>query len=133
MFVKPSSSKNLGSQQILDHNTFTTLALLLFKTSRNCLRITLTLAYILFYLFYDICVQRFKYYKMSRALVAHTYNPSYSGGRDQANSSPDSISKKIHHKKKAAGVAQDIGPEFKPPYSKKKKKQILQDENFLFP
>jgi hypothetical protein len=51
----------------------------------------------------------------SQVLVAHTYNPSYSGGRGQdrgskpaqANSSQNPISKKkkIHHKKRAGGVA----------------------------
>jgi hypothetical protein len=48
--------------------------------------------------------------------VAHTYNPSYSGGRDQedhsskpaqANSSQDPISKKG-----GRGVAQGIGAEY---------------------
>jgi hypothetical protein len=57
--------------------------------------------------------------------VAHSYNPCYSGGRDQedhglkpakVNSSQDPISKKIQHKKKAGGVAQGIGPEFKSQY-----------------
>jgi hypothetical protein len=46
---------------------------------------------------------------LSQEPVAHTYNPSYSGGRDQedrsskpvwANSSQDPISKKTHHKEK---------------------------------
>jgi hypothetical protein len=50
--------------------------------------------------------------------VAHTCNPSYSGGRDQEDhcSEPawesglqDSI-QKTHHKKRAGGVAQDVGP-----------------------
>jgi hypothetical protein len=61
--------------------------------------------------------------------VAHTYNPVYSGGRDQedhnskpaqANSSQDPISK-IPNTKKAVGIVQGIGPEFKPQYCKKKK------------
>jgi hypothetical protein len=56
-------------------------------------------------------------------LVAHTCNPSYTGGRDQedfssnlawANSSQDPISKKTHHKKRAGEVAHGTGPEFKP-------------------
>jgi hypothetical protein len=65
--------------------------------------------------------------------VAHTCNPSYSGGRDQedcslkpawANSSQDPISKKKKtFKKRAGGVAQGVGPEFKPQYHKKKKKE----------
>jgi hypothetical protein len=35
--------------------------------------------------------------------MAHTYNPSYSGGRDQQDhgSKPDPIWKKTHHKKKS--------------------------------
>jgi hypothetical protein len=50
--------------------------------------------------------------------VAHAYNPSYTGGRDQedrgskpdwANSSWDPILKKIHHKNRAGGVAQGVG------------------------
>jgi hypothetical protein len=34
----------------------------------------------------------------------------------------DPISKKNHHKKRAGGVAQGVGPEFKLQYHKKKKK-----------
>jgi hypothetical protein len=58
----------------------------------------------------------------SRALVAHACNPSYSGGRDQedcgskaaqANSLRDLISKKPSQKR-VGGVAQGLGPEFKP-------------------
>jgi hypothetical protein len=58
------------------------------------------------------------------ALVAHTCNPSYSGGRDQedhnlkpgqANSSQDPISK-IPNTRRIGGVAQGVGPEFKPQY-----------------
>jgi hypothetical protein len=64
--------------------------------------------------------------------VAHIYNPSYSGGRDQvdqsskptqANSSRDLISKNPITKNWAGGVAQGEGPEFKsqyPPPPKKK-------------
>jgi hypothetical protein len=33
------------------------------------------------------------------------------------------IWKKYHHKKRAGGVAQGIGPEFKPQYCQKKKKK----------
>jgi hypothetical protein len=57
----------------------------------------------------------------------------YSGGRDQedhcskpegANSQQDSISKKlITHKKRAGGVAQGVGPEFKPRTAKKEKRK----------
>jgi hypothetical protein len=62
-------------------------------------------------------------------LVDHACNPSYSGGRDQedpslkpaqANSSGDPISKKTLHKKRAGGVAQGVGPEFKSQYCKNK-------------
>jgi hypothetical protein len=64
--------------------------------------------------------------------AGHACNLSYSGGRDQedhgskaagANSLRDPTSKKIHHKKRAGGVAQGIGPEFKPQYQKKKGKK----------
>jgi hypothetical protein len=63
---------------------------------------------------------------MSRAPVAHTYNPNRrqgSGGLKpaRANSSTDPILKKTHHKKGVGVVAQGVGPEFKPQYQKKKK------------
>jgi hypothetical protein len=54
--------------------------------------------------------------------VAHIYNPSYSGGRDQedldlksapTNNSQDTILKKPITKR-AGEVAQGVGPEFKP-------------------
>jgi hypothetical protein len=68
--------------------------------------------------------------------VAHTYKPSYSGDRDQedcssklaqANSLQDPISKKkktfIRKKKKRAdGMTQSVGPEFKPQYHKKRER-----------
>jgi hypothetical protein len=66
---------------------------------------------------------------LGQVLVAHACNPSYSGGRDQedqglkpaqANSSQDPISK-IPITKRAGGVAQGEGPEFKLQYHKKKK------------
>jgi hypothetical protein len=59
--------------------------------------------------------------------VAHACNLSYSGGSDQedhgskpaqANSSRDPISK-TPITKRAVGVAQSEGPEFKPQYHKK--------------
>jgi hypothetical protein len=73
--------------------------------------------------------------------VAHAYNPRHSGDRDQedgglkpdpANSSPDSRSKKKKRKqtkttliqKRAGGVTQGVGPEFKIPVPKKKKKEF---------
>jgi hypothetical protein len=65
--------------------------------------------------------------KKGQALVAHTCNPSYSGGRDQEDHSlkptqgnhlRDPISK-IPNTKRAQGV----GPEFKPQYCKKKERK----------
>jgi hypothetical protein len=59
--------------------------------------------------------------KLSQVLVAHACNPSYSAGRDQedhsskpawTNSSRDPISKNPSQKR-AAGVVQGVGPEFK--------------------
>jgi hypothetical protein len=58
----------------------------------------------------------------SRASVAHTCNPSYSGGRDWedrslrpalANGSRDSILKNPSQER-AGGMAQGVGHEFKP-------------------
>jgi hypothetical protein len=69
----------------------------------------------------------------SQAPVTQAYNLSYSGGGDQedrgskpaqANSLQDPISK-IPNTKKAGGVAQGVGPEFKPQYHKNKKKRNL--------
>jgi hypothetical protein len=60
--------------------------------------------------------------------VAQSCNSSYSGGRDRegwgskpawANSSYDPISKNPSQKR-ASGVAQGVGPEFKPQYWEKK-------------
>jgi hypothetical protein len=69
-------------------------------------------------------------YKLKILPVAHACNTSYSGGRDQedhgskpawANSSTRPyLIKKTHHKKRAGGVAQGAGPEFKPQYPRKK-------------
>jgi hypothetical protein len=68
-----------------------------------------------------------------QALVAHAGNPSYSAARDQedcglkptqANGTCRPYLEKPHDKKKrAGGVAQGVGPEFKPQYHKKKKKK----------
>jgi hypothetical protein len=67
-------------------------------------------------------------------LVAHTCNPNYSGGKDQedcglkpawANSSQDPLLKKALHKKKAGGVAQGEGPEFKSHTAKKNYNFVL--------
>jgi hypothetical protein len=61
--------------------------------------------------------------------MAHTYNPSYSGGRDQeacslkpawASSLRDPILKKKPSQKRAGGMAQGEGPEFKLSVSKTK-------------
>jgi hypothetical protein len=57
--------------------------------------------------------------------VAYACNPSYLGGRDQdhgskpapANSSRNPVST-IPNKKRASGVAQGVGLEFKPQYCK---------------
>jgi hypothetical protein len=58
-----------------------------------------------------------------QAPVAHAYNLSYSGGRNQEDLGsksawPDPNLEKTHHKKEgsegAGRVAQGIGPEFKP-------------------
>jgi hypothetical protein len=64
--------------------------------------------------------------------VAHAYNPSYSGGRDQEDHlisiwQPRQIvcktlSWKTLYKNRAGGVAQCEGPELKPQYCQKKKK-----------
>jgi hypothetical protein len=60
--------------------------------------------------------------------VAHACNPSYSGGRDQeAHGSKSAQANSLQNAKlftkRAGGVAQGEGPEFKPQYSKKKKKK----------
>jgi hypothetical protein len=60
----------------------------------------------------------------SQALVAHTCNPSYSEAeirRIAVRSQPgqivrETLSQKTLHKKKAGGVPQEEGPEFKPQY-----------------
>jgi hypothetical protein len=66
--------------------------------------------------------------------VAYACNPSYSGGRDEedlglkpawAKSSMRPYLKKPLHQNKDGGVAQGVGPEFKPQNLKKK----LETEN----
>jgi hypothetical protein len=77
----------------------------------------------------SLCEESILRSKQSWASVAHTYNPSYSGGTDQENCSSvspgnslqDPISK-IPNTKRAGGVTQGIGPEFKPQYHREKKK-----------
>jgi hypothetical protein len=65
-------------------------------------------------------------------MVAHTYNPSFSGGRDQedhsskptqTNSLQDPTWKKNTSQKRTGGVAQGVGPEFKLQYHKKRKNE----------
>jgi hypothetical protein len=69
-------------------------------------------------------------YELSRALVAHIYNPSYSGGREQEDfgSKPAQVPWQIVHEtylekhpsqKRAGRVAQGESPEFKTQYHKK--------------
>jgi hypothetical protein len=67
-------------------------------------------------------------------LVAHTCNPSYSGGQDQEahsskpaqeNNSWDPILKNPSQKR-TGGVVQGVVFQFKPQYHKKKKKKVLQ-------
>jgi hypothetical protein len=67
-----------------------------------------------------------KQQKSSRVPVAQTCDPQYSGDQKdhgskpaQSNSSQDPISKKPSQKR-ADGVAQGVGPEFKPQYCKNK-------------
>jgi hypothetical protein len=61
-------------------------------------------------------------------LVAHTYNPSYSEGRNQEDHSskpaPGQIIQveKTYLKKHTANKRASVGPEFKSQYHKKKKK-----------
>jgi hypothetical protein len=62
--------------------------------------------------------------KNSQVLMAHSCNPGYSGSRDEEDQflkpTPGKVLhrpylEKTHHKKRADGVAQGAGPEFKPP------------------
>jgi hypothetical protein len=71
----------------------------------------------------------YKLNHMAGGSVAHTCNPSYSGGRDQEESgskpgwtnSSETISiSRIPITKRAVRVAQGEGPEFKPQYQGKK-------------
>jgi hypothetical protein len=74
----------------------------------------------------------------SRALVAHIYNPSYSGGKDQedhslkpawANNSQDSISKNPIKKNWAGGMAQSEGLSSSPQTAKRKKRNKERKRN----
>jgi hypothetical protein len=69
--------------------------------------------------------------------VAHFCNPSYSRGRDQkdrgskpaeANSYAPSYLEKNPSQKRAGGVTEGVGPEFKPQYRKKKRKKRKEGE-----
>jgi hypothetical protein len=67
--------------------------------------------------------------------VAHACNPRYLGGKDQEDCSSkparqivcETLSQKTHHKKSSDGVAQGVGPEFRPHnHTKKIKLKIPQ-------
>jgi hypothetical protein len=71
---------------------------------------------------------------MQPAQVAHACNPSYSGGRDKEDCGPrpaqivhKTLSQKNPSQKMAGGVAQGVGPEFRPQYHKRKKKKERND------
>jgi hypothetical protein len=58
-----------------------------------------------------------------RVLIIHSCNPSYSGGRNQedhGSSQPGQTVQKHPSQKGAGGLAQGVGPEFKPQYCRKK-------------
>jgi hypothetical protein len=67
-------------------------------------------------------------------LVAHAYNPSYSGGRDQEDRVLKPVwanwfmrpylKKNPSQKNRGGGVVQGEGPEFKPQYAKKKRRKL---------
>jgi hypothetical protein len=72
-----------------------------------------------------------KKFLAARCPVTHACNPSYSGGRDREDHSSKpagQFARPISKKpitKRADGMAQGVGPKFKPQYCKKKKKEIL--------
>jgi hypothetical protein len=63
--------------------------------------------------------------------MAQTCNCSYSGGRDQEDcglkpapaNSCETLFRKNPSQKRAGGLAQGVGPEFKPHYCKRKEKK----------
>jgi hypothetical protein len=62
-----------------------------------------------------------KIIKAGQAPVAHACNPSYSGGRgleNQGSKSAQANSLQNPSQKRTGGVAQGVGPEFKPQYCK---------------
>jgi hypothetical protein len=85
----------------------------------------------------DLIYMKYKTGKINWASVSHAYNPSYTVGRDEedyssnpawANSSQAPISKKSSQKR-AGGVAQGVGPEFKSQYHKKRENMKRGSEN----
>jgi hypothetical protein len=72
--------------------------------------------------------------------VTHACNPSYSGDRDEEDCGlkpapqidHETLSQKNTSQKRAGGVAQGVGPEFKPQYQKKEKIALLSSCNILF-
>jgi hypothetical protein len=65
--------------------------------------------------------------ELDRAPVAHACNPSYSGGRG-----PISKKTKFITKKRAGGVVQGVGPEFKSQYCKKRTQNKGKPVNFKY-
>jgi hypothetical protein len=73
--------------------------------------------------------------------VAHAHNPSYLGGQRSGGSrfeaSPSKQFKRHYlqktlHKKGPGGVAQGVGPEFKPQYHKKREKEREKEKSQAF-
>jgi hypothetical protein len=68
--------------------------------------------------------------------VAHTGNPSYLGNGSPFETGPGKVyeihlEKKIITRKRGGGLAQGIGPEFKPQYCKKKKKLCVSYDSLI--
>jgi hypothetical protein len=67
--------------------------------------------------------------KGNGVMVAEACNPRYSGGRDEDHilkpvwENSEILSRKYPTQKRVGGVAQVVGPEFKPQYCKKEKKR----------
>jgi hypothetical protein len=72
--------------------------------------------------------------------MAHAYNPSYSGGRDQKDdsSNPAQVNSsqqpilKIPSTKRVSSVAHVVGPEFKPGITKKKKRRDFHIYKYIY-
>jgi hypothetical protein len=62
---------------------------------------------------------------VGQVLLARTCHPCYSGGRDQRDHIRSQFLRpyleKTHDNKRAGGVTQGVGPEFKPQYRREKK------------